>query len=106
MDEPISWRRHQLPRIFTADPAVVDVTSKVLSVMAFYIAADGLQGVLGGVLRGSGRQGRTVPVMFISYYVVALPAAYLLGFTFNMGVRGLLLLRCLFDMALVMLCDA
>ena len=62
------------------------VTGKVLLVMAFYIALDGLQGVLGGVLRGSGRQLVTTPVMFVSYYIIALPFAYLLGFTLNLGV--------------------
>ena len=62
------------------------VTGKVLLVMAFYIGLDGLQGVLGGVLRGSGRQLVTTPVMFVSYYIIALPSAYLLGFTFNFGV--------------------
>ena len=75
--------------IFTRDPAVAEVTGKVLLVMAFYIALDGLQGVLGGVLRGSGRQLITTPVMFVSYYIIALPAAYLLGFTCGMGVSTL-----------------
>lgn len=78
--------RRAIPTIFTKDAAVAEVTSKVLLIMAFYIALDGLQGVLGGVLRGSGRQLITTPVMFISYYVIALPAAYLLGFTYGMGV--------------------
>ena len=54
--------------------------------MAGYIGCDGLQTVLGGILRGTGRQATAVPVIFFSYFVLALPASYLFAFVLHWGV--------------------
>lgn len=79
--------RGQVGRVFTGDPELLKVTSTVMILMAGYIGCDGLQTVLGGILRGTGRQASAVPVIFFSYYILALPAAFLFAFVFHWGVR-------------------
>lgn len=81
--------RGQVGRVFTGDPELLKVTSTVMILMAGYIGCDGLQTVLGGILRGTGRQASAVPVIFFSYYILALPAAFLFAFVFHWGVRPL-----------------
>ena len=76
-------------RVFTGDPELLKVTSTVMILMAGYIGCDGLQTVLGGILRGTGRQASAVPVIFFSYYLLALPAAFLFAFVFHWGVSAL-----------------
>ena len=61
--------------------------------MAGYIGCDGLQTVLGGILRGTGRQASAVPVIFFSYYLLALPAAFVFAFVFHWGVSALVQLE-------------
>ena len=65
---------------------VLEVTGKVLIVMAGYIAMDGLQSVLGGIIRGTGRQAVAVPIIFTCYYLIGLPTSLLLAFKFKLGV--------------------
>ena len=50
---------------------------------------DGQVAVLNGLLRACGRQGVGAACNVVSYWLVGLPAAYLLGFKAGLGVRGL-----------------
>ncbi|KAK9868409.1 hypothetical protein WJX84_004748 [Apatococcus fuscideae] len=81
--------RGQVGRVFTGDSELLKVTARVMILMAGYIGCDGLQTVLGGILRGTGRQATAVPVIFFSYFVLALPASYLFAFVLHWGVIGL-----------------
>lgn len=53
------------------------------------IVGDGLCIINGSVLRGCGLQVMAAKVVLFSYYVVAIPVAYVLGFYTDMGVTGL-----------------
>lgn len=66
---------------------MLDVTSNVMIVMGGYIALDGLQSVLSGIIRGTGRQAVAAPVIFVSYYVIGLPTSFFLAFKLGWGVR-------------------
>jgi hypothetical protein len=59
-----------------------------LSVFCFF---DAVQGVLGGILRGSGKQMVGAAVNFIAFYVVGLPLAYHFCFHTSWGIPGLML---------------
>ncbi len=47
--------------------------------------------VLGGVVKGVGKQAVATPFVFFSYYAVGLPLAALFGFHLKWGVKGLCL---------------
>lgn len=59
--------------------------------LAFYIVLDGLSVVLGGVIRGAGKQLLASPCVILSYYALGLPAAAFFAFKCELGVRGLCL---------------
>jgi MATE family multidrug resistance protein len=80
--------RHQLPLLFTSDPAVIKVASGLLVVGAFFQIFDGLQVVLLGALRGMADVRIPLFMAFFSYIVVSLPVSYLLAFVFNFGYSG------------------
>ena len=83
-----SWP-HYVCSFFSNDEKVVDLAAKVLIIGAIYQIPDCLACVLGGILRGQGRQYIGGYLNLFSYYVVALPVAYLFGFTLNMQLFGL-----------------
>lgn len=47
------------------------------------------QGMMAGILRGSGRQAVAAVINFISYYVVGLPAGILLALVAHLGTLGM-----------------
>ncbi|MDR1671491.1 MAG: MATE family efflux transporter [Alistipes sp.] len=81
--------RHLLPRMFTVDEAVIDITGGLLIVVAAFQIFDGLQLTTLCVLRGMQDVKATMVVAFISYLVINLPTGYLLAFVFGMGPQGL-----------------
>lgn len=86
---PMFIFRYQWGALFSNDPQLANLIAQTLTVLAFYIPLDGLSVVLGGVIRGAGKQLMAAPLVIISYYLVGLPAAALFAFKFGLGVRGL-----------------
>ena len=81
--------RFQLPKLFTAEPAVVAAAAAILPIAAAFQVFDGLQVVGCGILRG---MGQTRPAAFfnvLGYYVLALPLAWWLGFRMRLGLSGI-----------------
>ena len=83
--------RKQWGALFSNDPDLAALIAQTLTVLAFYIILDGLSVVLGGVIRGAGKQLLASPCVVVSYYALGLPAAAYFGFTCGLGVRGLCL---------------
>jgi MATE family multidrug resistance protein len=81
--------RWQLPRLFTADAALIAVAAGVLPMAAAFQIADGTQVVAGGVLRAMGRPQAAAVVNLIGYYAFALPLGYALGFPLGLGLPGI-----------------
>jgi MATE family, multidrug efflux pump len=80
--------RNILPAIYINNQAVISIASSILIVAALFQISDGVQAVGIGVLRGlTDVKGPTI-ITFIAYWVLALPIAYLLGFTFHYGIVG------------------
>ncbi|KAH3666806.1 hypothetical protein OGAPHI_003255 [Ogataea philodendri] len=75
--------------LFSSDPAVIELASKVLIIGAAYQVNDAIACVSGGVLRGQGRQYISGWLNLVSYYVFALPIAFACGFNLHMGLIGL-----------------
>jgi MATE family multidrug resistance protein len=80
-------------RIFNDDPAVVSLVSDVMPYVALFQIADGLNGSMGGALRGMGRQHIGAAVNLVSYYVGALPGGIWLAFH-GWGLAGLWIGQC------------
>lgn len=76
--------------LFTSDPAVQAAAAGALTVVGVIIVADGLQGVLSGALRGAADVWVPMGIHIASFWLVLLPAAWLLGFPAGLGVEGVL----------------
>lgn len=77
--------------IFTSDEELITRVGQLLVVLAFYVMFDGLSVVLGGAVRGAGKQGVAAPITLTSYYLLGLPCAALFAFVFGWGATGLCL---------------
>ena len=77
--------------MFSSDPELASLIAQTLTVLTLYIILDGLSVVLGGVIRGAGKQLLASPCVIISYYALGLPTAAYFAFNCGLGVRGLCL---------------
>ncbi len=80
--------RNFLPTLYIDDPAVLEIASSLIVIAALFQVVDGLQVVGIGILRGLTDLKAPMVIAFIAYWVIGLPVAYLLGFTFGFGVEG------------------
>ena len=75
--------------LYTNDPNVLHIASQVLIVGALYQINDFLACTTGGILRGQGRQKIGGYLNLISYYLIALPCAFVFAFYFDLKLVGL-----------------
>ncbi|KAI9187866.1 ethionine resistance protein [Blastocladiella emersonii ATCC 22665] len=80
--------RTRWANIFTSDPDVVRLVASVLPIVAVFQFADGGVCVLGGILRGCGKQAVGAAFSLVSYYVVGLPLAMVLTFLAGFQLHG------------------
>jgi Na+-driven multidrug efflux pump len=83
-----TFLRYQLPVLYTDQAQVIELAAQIFPFAAAFQLSDGTQVVAGGVLRGMGRPAAAAVVNLLGYYVAALPAAYVLGFSFGYGLGG------------------
>jgi MATE family multidrug resistance protein len=77
-----------IARGFTADPDVVALAARLLLVAAIFQIFDGGQVVGAGALRGLTDVRIPALITFVAYWLVALPAGYLLGLKAGLGALG------------------
>ncbi|KAJ1654108.1 ethionine resistance protein [Dispira simplex] len=80
-----SWWGH----VFTDSLPVIELVAQLMKIGAIYQICDGVSTVIGGILRGQGRQKISAMLMLIAYYVVALPLGIFCGFYLEMGIVGI-----------------
>ncbi len=80
--------RNFLPALYIEDPVVIEIASSLIIIAAIFQVVDGLQVVGIGLLRGLTDLKAPMVIAFIAYWIIGLPVAYLLGFTFGFGVEG------------------
>ena len=78
-----------LPTLYIDNIKVIDIASSLIIVAAFFQIFDGVQAVALGVLRGLTDVKIPTIITFISYWILGLPIAYLLGFILEFGVVGI-----------------
>ena len=81
--------RNYLPPLFNQQQDVIKLASSLIVIAALFQLSDGIQVVGLGVLRGMSDVKVPTLITLVAYWVLALPFAYLLGFTFKLGARGI-----------------
>jgi len=81
--------RNRIPALFTSNAEVIAITSQLLVFVALYQLSDGVQNISVGILRGIQDVKIIMPIAFVSYWLINIPAGYLFGFTLGMGPSGL-----------------
>ncbi|MCE1189237.1 MAG: MATE family efflux transporter [Ignavibacteria bacterium] len=77
-----------IPTLYVQDPYVRQVASSLLLIAALFQVFDGTQAVALGILRGITDSTFPTAITFISYWVIAIPAGYLLAFHFHLQTQG------------------
>ncbi|KAI6791670.1 MATE efflux family protein [Hortaea werneckii] len=81
--------RGYIPWLFTSDPDVANLATKVLPVNAGFQLFDALAAVMNGLLRGLGKQEFGGYVGLFAYYVVAMPFSFGTAFGLHWDLYGL-----------------
>ncbi len=81
--------RHQIPLLFTSDPEVVEMASRLLIFAGLFQFSDGLQNISVGILRGIQDVNAIMGIAFVAYLLINLPVGYLCAFTLGWGPEGL-----------------
>jgi MATE family multidrug resistance protein len=78
-----------LPSLYINDDAVLSIAAPLMVIAGFFQLSDGMQVVCAGALRGL--QDVKVPslLIFVAYWVLALPIGYLLAFPLGYGATGI-----------------
>lgn len=81
--------RYQAAGIFTDSPDVSAMAVSLFFLLFAYQFGDGLQLCFANVLRGIQDVRPIMYAAFVSYYLIAIPSAYLLGFKTSLGIHGI-----------------
>lgn len=80
--------RNQISFVFSDDPQVSTIVVMLLPILMLYQFVDGAQIVLANALRGLSDVKPIMWISFITNFLIAIPAGYLLGFPLGMGISG------------------
>ena len=80
--------RNHIGGIFTNDQAVGMLVAQLAIPFILYQAGDGLQCNYSNALRGIADVKPVMLYAFIAYFVISLPAGYIFGFVFDLGLPG------------------
>ena len=81
--------RNDISYVFSDDPQVSTIVVLLLPILMLYQYVDGAQIVLANALRGLSDVKSIMWISFVTNFLIAIPAGYLLGFPFGMGIRGI-----------------
>ncbi len=81
--------RNQFPKFYISDTRVIELASQLLIIAALFQIFDGAQATGLGILRGLTDVRIPTIMSFTSYWIVAMPIAFLLGFGFHFGIIGI-----------------
>lgn len=78
-----------LPALYINDEKVIQLTATLMIIAAFFQLSDGIQVVTAGALRGL--QDVKIPslLIFIAYWIIALPLGYVLAFVLDWAAIGI-----------------
>ncbi|XP_048576600.1 multidrug and toxin extrusion protein 2 isoform X2 [Nematostella vectensis] len=73
---------------FTDDREVINLTIQTLPIVGTFLVFDASQGVMAGIIRGSGRQKIGLVLNVITYFIIALPLGITLTFIAHLDLLG------------------
>lgn len=76
-------------KIFNDEQEVIDGVAYYMPITCLFIFSDGIQGCMGGILRGSGRQKWGAAINLCCYYLIGMPIAATLAFPGGWKTSGL-----------------
>jgi MATE family multidrug resistance protein len=77
-----------LSALFIDAPEVIALSASLLVIVGIFQLVDGLQVASSAMLRGLQDARMPALIGFVSYWCIGLPVSALMGFTFDMGARG------------------
>lgn len=81
--------RNDISFIFSDDVMVSEIVVMLLPILMLYQFVDGAQIVLANALRGISDVKPIMWISFITNFLIAIPAGYILGFPLGMGISGI-----------------
>ena len=81
--------RNKISFVFSDDPAVAQIVISLLPILMLYQFVDGAQIVLANALRGLSDVKPIMWISFITNFLIAIPAGYILGFPLGFGIEGI-----------------
>ena len=78
-----------IARLYTPEAAVIAASAGLLRIAALFEVFDGLQVVATGALRGLGDTRTPALAHLAGYWIIGMPVAYVLCFTYGWGVTGI-----------------
>ena len=81
--------RYDISYTFSDDPVVSTFVVMLLPILMQYQFVDGAQIVLANALRGLADVKSIMWISFLTNFLIAIPAGYLLGFPLVMGIQGI-----------------
>ncbi|KAK4485747.1 hypothetical protein RD792_008393, partial [Penstemon davidsonii] len=81
--------RGQYPSLFTKSSTVKEIVYELTPLLAFCIVVNSIQPALSGVAIGAGWQVLIANVNIVCYYIFGVPLGLILGYTLDMGVKGI-----------------
>jgi multidrug resistance protein, MATE family len=78
-----------LPLAFSSIPLIIVLASQLIIIAAMFQLFDGMQVTIIGILRGLNDTRMPTYITLIGYWIIALPLAYLLAFTFKLETVGI-----------------
>uniref|UniRef100_A0A7N0ULU8 Protein DETOXIFICATION n=1 Tax=Kalanchoe fedtschenkoi TaxID=63787 RepID=A0A7N0ULU8_KALFE len=81
--------REKFAWIFTSSQDVIEAVDQMSYLLSFTILLNSVQPILSGVAVGCGWQARVAYVNLGCYYAVGLPLGVILGWVFDLGVKGI-----------------
>ena len=81
--------RNEISYIFSDSQAVSSIVVMLLPILMLYQFVDGAQIVLANALRGLSDVKSIMWISFLTNFIIAIPAGYILGFPLGMGIQGI-----------------
>lgn len=81
--------RNDISYLFSDDPVVSTFVVMLLPILMLYQYVDGAQIVLANSLRGLSDVKSIMWISFVTNFLIAIPAGYILGFPLGMGIQGI-----------------
>ncbi|MCZ6647010.1 MAG: MATE family efflux transporter [SAR324 cluster bacterium] len=79
-----------LAGFYSTHPSVLELAYPAIAVAAYFVVADGIQGVAVGALRGTGDVWMPTMLVACGFWGISLPMGYVTAFNLGWGVDGLL----------------